>query len=71
MCKSLISKFIIEIDVNPIVVIYVDLISCLLQVDCYFLLLLGNAKNIFCTVVETQRVREMFNAQFFTQVLVC
>ena len=35
-CNSLTSKFIVEIDDNAIAVIYVDLISCLLKVECYF-----------------------------------
>ena len=35
ICNSLPSKFIVEIDGNDIVVIYVDLISCLLKVECY------------------------------------
>ena len=37
ICSSLASKFIVEIDDNAIAVIYVDLISCLLKVECYFL----------------------------------
>ena len=37
ICNSLTSKFIVEIDDNAIAVIYVDLISCLLKVECYFL----------------------------------
>ena len=36
ICSSLASKFIVEIDDNAIAVIYVDLISCLLKVECYF-----------------------------------
>ena len=36
MCNSLTSKFILEIDDSAIAVIYVDLISCLLKVECYF-----------------------------------
>ena len=35
--NSLASKSIVEIDDNAIAVIYVDLISCLLKVECYFL----------------------------------
>ena len=46
ICNSLISKFIVEIDDNATAAIYVDLISCLLKVECYFFKLLGNAKNI-------------------------
>ena len=37
ICCSLACKFIVEIDDNAIAVIYVDLISCLLKVECYFL----------------------------------
>ena len=37
ICSSLASKFIVEIDDNAIAVIYVDLISYLLKVECYFL----------------------------------
>ena len=37
ICSSLASKFIVEIDDNAIAVISVDLISCLLKVECYFL----------------------------------
>ena len=37
ICNSLTSKFIVEIDDNAIAVISVDLISCLLKVECYFL----------------------------------
>ena len=35
--NSLTSKFIVEIDDNALAVIYVDPISCLLRVECYFL----------------------------------
>ena len=38
ICNSLTSKFIVEINDNAIAVIYVDLISCLLKVECYFLI---------------------------------
>ena len=63
ICSSLASKFIVEIDNNAIAVIYVDLISCLLKVECYFFkLLLRKAKNIVCTVINTQRVRQIFIA---------
>ena len=61
MCKSLTSKFISEVDVNPILVICVDLISCLLKVECYFLYFLVTPKISFF-VMEMQRVREMFIA---------
>ena len=72
ICSSLTSKFIVEIDDNATAVIYVDLISCLLKVECYFFkTLLGNAKSIVCTVINTQRVRQIFIAQLFTQVLEC
>ena len=37
ICNSLTSKFIVEIDDNAIAVIYIDLISYLLKVKCYFL----------------------------------
>ena len=37
ICNSLTSKFIVEIDENAIGAIYVDLISCLLKVESYFL----------------------------------
>ena len=37
ICNNLTSKFIVEIDDNAIAVTYVDLISCLLKVECYFL----------------------------------
>ena len=37
ICSSIASKFIAEIDDNAIAVIYVDLISYLLKVECYFL----------------------------------
>ena len=37
ICNSLTSKFIVEIDDNAIAVIYVDPISFLLKVECYFL----------------------------------
>ena len=59
ICNSLTSKFIVEINDNAIAVIYVDLISCLLKVECYFFNF-GNAKNIVCTVINTQRVRQIF-----------
>ena len=36
ICNGLTSKFIVEIDDNAIADIYVDLISCLLKVECYF-----------------------------------
>ena len=63
ICNSLTSKFIVEIDDNAIAVIYVDLISCLLKVECYFFKFrLGNAKNIVCTVINMQRVQQMFIA---------
>ena len=62
MCKSLTSKFISEIDVNPILVICVDLISCLLKVECYFLYFFLVTPIISFFVIEMQRVRQMFIA---------
>ena len=62
MCKSLTSKFISEIDVNPILVICVDLISCLLKVECYFLYFFLVTPKISFFVMEMQRVGQMFIA---------
>ena len=44
--KSLTSIFIIKIYNNTVLIIYVDVIGCLLKVECYLLLLLGNIQNI-------------------------
>ena len=67
--KSLItSKFIIEIQGIAILIIYIDLISCLLKVECYVFSSFGNAKNIVCIVlfvIQIQRVREQSRTRIF------
>ena len=62
ICKSLTSKFFIEIDHNTILIICVDLRSCLLNVECYFLCFFQVTPKISFFVMEMQRVREMFIA---------
>ena len=48
ICNSLPSKFIVEIDGNAIVVIYVDLIPSLLKVECnIFIFFLVTPKVLF------------------------
>ena len=67
ICNSLPTKFIVEIDGNAIVVIYVDLISCLLKVECYIFswptsflqkssCRVSSKKNILNSSVEWSRV---------------